>query len=374
MLASQSSYRRTIWGGLVALAAAVALLVAAPGASAAYTCGTTLDDFDRADSTNVGSKWTERAPDFAIAGQRATNPGATAGLMTFNNLAATEVCVDIAANGTGVQYGGVALRYGSLTQNLFVKVQQNAGAGFDRAYFYVGNNGAGTPTPSSVPLAAFAGARLHVFVVGNRVTLDIDTNFDGTPEQSFGSDYPAGAGTGTEVALVSYGGARLDNFREPAPASNPVPTAPQPGTGTPTPDSTAGKPRLGALSLSNSVFEAARSGPTVGAAAVGTTVRFSLSEDSSVRFTVQRKARGRRVGGRCVRPRRSNRTRRSCTRWVSVRGAFTVKAKAGVNSFKYNGRLAGRSLKPASYRFSARATDSDRNRSVLRRKRFRIVD
>lgn len=370
MFASQSSHRRTIRGGLVAAVAVLGLLLAAPGASAAYTCGTTLDDFDRADSTDVGPKWTERAPDFGIAGGRATNATATPGLMTFNNFAATEVCVDVATSGAGTQYAGVALRYGSLTQNLFVKVQ-GGGPTFGTAFFYVGNNGAPTPTPTSAVLAPFASGRLHVFVVGNRVTLDIDTNFDGTPEQSFGSDYPAGAGTGTAVALASYGGARLDNFRQPTPNSNPTPTAPKPGA--PVGDKT-GKPALGSLSLSSSAFEAAGSGPATGAASVGTTVRYSLSEDASVRYTVQRKSRGRRVGGKCVKPKRSNRTKRSCTRWVSVPGSFTVVGKAGTNRFKFRGRLRGKSLKVASYRLNARATDSDRNKSALRRKGFRIVD
>ncbi len=373
MLASQSSYRRTIRGGLVALAAAGALLAAAPSVSAAYTCGTTLDDFDRADSTNVGSQWTERAPDFAIAGQRATNPGATPGLMTFNNFAATEVCVDVATNGAAVtNYAGVALRYGSLTQNLFVKVQRNGGGtDFNTAYFYVGNNGAGTPTPSTVALTPFSSGRLHVFVVGNRVTLDVDTNFDGTPEQSFGSDYPAGAGTGTEVALVSYGGSRLDNFRQPTPNSNPQPTAPTPGA--PNTDPTAGKPTLSALGLSSSAFKAARSGPAFTAASVGTTVRYTLSEAGKVRYTVQRKTRGRRLGGRCVKRTRANRNRPRCTRWVNVSGSFTVTGKAGTNRFRFRGRIGGKRLKLGSYRLNARATDSDGNKSALRRKAFRIV-
>ncbi len=359
-------------GSALALALAVlGLLFVAPGAWA-YTCGTTLDDFDRGDTPNLGGKWTERAPTMAIAGQRATNPNATAGLATFNNFTATEACVDVAISGTNVQYAGMVLRYGALTQNLFVKVQQNSPGGFNRAYFYVGNNGTGTPTPSSVVLPPFSSGRLHIFVVGNRLTLDIDTNFDGIPEASFGSDYPAGAGTGTDVGLASYGGARLDNFRQPTPASNPTPAPVSPGVPTGSIDDT-GKPKLGRLVFSRKRFKAARSGRAVTSARTGTRVRFSLSQSASVRFRVEIKTRGRKVGRRCVKSRRSNRSRRRCTRWVKRSGSWRISGKAGTNRFTFRGRLRGRKLKPGVYRMSARATTRARRSSPVRRKAFRVV-
>jgi hypothetical protein len=363
--------RRRVRTALALSAAVLGLLLMAPGAWA-YTCGTTLDDFDRADSSNLGTKWTEQAPDFAITGGRATNAGATAGLMTFNNFAASEVCVDVATNGTTLQYAGVALRYGSLTKNLFIKVQQlNSGTGFAKAYFYVGNNGAAGATPTSVDLTPFTSARLHVFVVGNRVTLDVDTNFDGAPEASFASDYPATlTGLGTGVGLASYGGARLDNFRRPTPGSNPTPGTPKGGSGG---DDSTAKPKLGSLGLSRSAFKAAGSGPATSAAKVGTKVRFSLSEKASVRFTVQRKSTGRRVGGKCAKQRPSNRGKRSCTRWVTVSGAFKKSGKTGKNSFTFRGRIGGKALSAGRYRFGARAVDTDKNKSALRRKGFKIV-
>ncbi|HYI35867.1 MAG TPA: hypothetical protein VEX39_04645 [Thermoleophilaceae bacterium] len=135
-------------------------------------------------------------------------------------------------------------------------------------------------------------------------------------------------------------------------------------------------PRLASLSLSSSVFRAARSGPAAGARRrrpVGTRVSFRLSEASLVRFTVHRRAKGRRVGGRCVKAKRRNRGRKACIRWVKARGAFKVPAKAGANRFKFRGRIGGRKLKRGRYRLSARATDGAGNRSVLKRKRFRIV-
>jgi hypothetical protein len=159
----------------------------------------------------------------------------------------------------------------------------------------------------------------------------------------------------------------------PAPAlPGPAPALPGPGPGGGGggPDTT--KPVLGALLMSSSVFQAAGSGPAF-IARVGTKVSFTLSEPGSVKFTVQRKTRGRRVAGRCRPQTTANRTKPACTRWVNVRGSFTVAAKKGTNRFKFRGRIGGKKLKPASYRLNGRATDKSGNKSALKRKSFRIV-
>ncbi len=153
----------------------------------------------------------------------------------------------------------------------------------------------------------------------------------------------------------------------------PAPALPGPGPGPGGgggPDTT--KPVLGALLMSSSVFQAAGSGPAF-TARVGTKVSFTLSEPGSVKFTVQRKTRGRRVAGRCRPQTTANRTKPACTRWVNVRGSFTVPAKKGANKFTFRGRIGGRKLKPASYRLNGRATDKAGNKSALKRKSFRIV-
>jgi plastocyanin len=158
---------------------------------------------------------------------------------------------------------------------------------------------------------------------------------------------------------------------EPQPQTTPPPG----GTpGTPgTPDSTA--PVLGSLGLSTTVFRAARSGGPVSAAArpIGTKVSFSLSEAGAVKFTVQRKTLGRRVGTRCKAQTEANRKHRACTRWVSMKGSFTVTGKTGTNRFKFRGRIGGRSLKPGGYRLNGQARDQAGNRSKVKRTSFRIV-
>jgi len=137
------------------------------------------------------------------------------------------------------------------------------------------------------------------------------------------------------------------------------------------------KPTLASLSFSDTTFRAATSGDAFSVrkrkVPTGTKVSFRLSEASSVKFTVQRKARGRKVGGKCKRPTRSNRKNKACTRWKSVRGSFTVAGKAGTNSFTFRGRIGGKALRPGRYRLSGIATDSAKNASAPKRKRFRIV-
>lgn len=166
------------------------------------------------------------------------------------------------------------------------------------------------------------------------------------------------------------------------PTWQPVPAvAPPPGGGgTPPPAITppggnptdTTKPVFGSLSLSATVFRAAASGPSV-SSPVGTRVSYKLSEKAVVRFRVERALRGRRVGGRCVRPTRANRSKPRCTRYRTLRGAFSHRGKAGTNNFKFSGRLRGSKLKPGRYRLRSVATDAAGNRSARKRVRFRIA-
>jgi hypothetical protein len=90
-------------------------------------------------------------------------------------------------------------------------------------------------------------------------------------------------------------------------------------------------------------------------------------------FTVERATTGRRVGRRCVRTTRRNRSRRKCTRYVRVRGSFNHQGAAGANSFRFSGRVRNRKLAVGSYRLVATAEDAADNKSPTRRRNFRIV-
>jgi hypothetical protein len=105
-----------------------------------------------------------------------------------------------------------------------------------------------------------------------------------------------------------------------------------------------------------------------------TTVRYRLSENARVAFTLQRKTRGRRVSGRCVKQTRRNRSRPRCVRWVKVGRSFTQQGKAGPNRKLLRARTVGkRKLAPGRYRILARATDAAGNRSARKSARFRVV-
>jgi hypothetical protein len=139
----------------------------------------------------------------------------------------------------------------------------------------------------------------------------------------------------------------------------------------------SGKPGMSGMKLGSSQFKAAGSGGSVQNAGrrtpVGTTVSFRLTETALVRYRVQKRSTGRKVGRRCRKATRSNRSRAKCARWTTVRGSFSVTGVAGRNTFRFTGRMRNRKLRPAAYRFVARPADEDGNRGKVRRKAFRIV-
>jgi hypothetical protein len=141
------------------------------------------------------------------------------------------------------------------------------------------------------------------------------------------------------------------------------------------PDGTA--PNVNTLTAT-SAFAAASRGDAIltgrrRRAPIGATVRYGLSEPARTTFTVERATTGRRVGRRCVKTTRRNKSRRKCTRYVRVRGSFSHPGAAGTNTFKFSGRLRNRKLAVARYRLVAVATDAAGNKSAAKRRNFRIV-
>ena len=127
------------------------------------------------------------------------------------------------------------------------------------------------------------------------------------------------------------------------------------GTGGGTGDTT--RPKLSRVKLS---ARRLRAGKTL-------KIRFRLSEQAAVLLSFERVTRGLRVGGRCVKAKRSNRGRRSCKRYVELKSAGrNYVGAAGQATIRVRVRL-----KAGSYRLGLRARDSSGNRS----KRFaaRIV-
>lgn len=141
----------------------------------------------------------------------------------------------------------------------------------------------------------------------------------------------------------------------------------------PIPDN--GAPSLSLSAIAPGSFRAASSGASASRsrAPIGAKVFYRLSETATVTFGVERATAGRRVGGRCVKRTRANRTRRRCTRYVALRGSFKKVGGAGLNSLRFSGRLNGRKLAVGSYKLVATARDGSGNRSKTRRLSFRIV-
>lgn len=166
----------------------------------------------------------------------------------------------------------------------------------------------------------------------------------------------------------------------PPPSSSPLPPAPLPAPALspsgPQPPATqpldTAKPTVSSLSISPTRFRAAGSAASI-SARVGAKVSYKLSEAATVEFGVDRALSGRRSHGRCVKPKRSNRRGKRCTRYVTLAGSFTHKGKAGSNRLKFRGRLRSRNLRLGGYRLRALATDPADNRSRVKHRRFRIV-
>ncbi|HEX6984177.1 MAG TPA: hypothetical protein VF170_02315, partial [Planctomycetaceae bacterium] len=127
---------------------------------------------------------------------------------------------------------------------------------------------------------------------------------------------------------------------------------------------------LGRVRVTNGRFRAART--SARRSPVGTAFIYRLSEKATVRITIERRLRGRRVGRRCLKPTARNRSGRRCARWRR-RGQITASATAGRNSTRFSGRVRKRRLRPGRYRARLIATDPAGNSSSERRVSFTIV-
>jgi hypothetical protein len=185
-----------------ALAAAITVL----GASGAQAV---TDDFNR---PALGPDWVIQAGSMATNG--ATVSGASTSLMTYTPGAGqSSASVDILLTGaTETQYGAIVLGYQDVSDNAFIKLQNNGSvSGFDTIGFYYGNNGGGS-FQSITGFESVTSARITGTLTGTVATLAIDSNFDGIAEQTLSYDYGSGTVFGTGVGLGIYGPAQLDNF------------------------------------------------------------------------------------------------------------------------------------------------------------------
>lgn len=181
--------------------------------------------------------------------------------------------------------------------------------------------------------------------------------------------------TGREYTLVAADGghslrARVtgSNFAGSraltSPASGGIPEVPADGPGPAAGPDTV-PPAISSLALSPRAFHAARFGPSISAAARGATVTYQLSEPAQATYRIERAARGVKRAGRCVKRTKSTPAKaKSCPRYVPLEPLLGEEADEGENSFRLNGRLGGRPLKPGRYRLGAEASDAAGNRTA----------
>ena len=165
----------------------------------------------------LGSNWSVRAGEFFIKDNKASAPNSTNSLATYNSLGSNGVEADISINPEeGSQYAGLVLKYDEGAYNLFLKVQDNDGNGsFEHGACYTGNNN----TSGSFGLGfftlttPFASAHMKVTAGDDDVVHITFTNVDGgTGVQNYDcTGAPDAEGYG--VGIVSWYGARVDNFQ-----------------------------------------------------------------------------------------------------------------------------------------------------------------
>lgn len=186
------------------------------------------DNFNRPDGTNMGPNWNEVTGDWRIENEMArSQPSAFTDLMTFNGYNSTQPYVEAEVYYLGsarVTYAALVSRYLNLSNNLFIKVQDNNSSGdFERVFFYYGNNGgpwAGmTGGNYYVDVTPFVKARIWTVVSGTDITLNIDRDMNGVPEDILTRGNFPTANLGDVVGLGGYNNATFDNFLVPEPAS-----------------------------------------------------------------------------------------------------------------------------------------------------------
>lgn len=183
---------------IVAMAVAGGMALSATSALAGGS-----DTFNR---TALGPTWIVTAGGLTIANHELVGLASPSlGYLTLSSKDTAASAV-VFLDGTGLQYGAVAVGNIAGGTNAFVKIQeQNGGGTFDHGAFYTGDNGGGNFFTLSSPVPS--PAILDVFFCGTIATMRI-TSAAGvqTYTNNYGTTFGAGAGLGT------YGSTGLDNF------------------------------------------------------------------------------------------------------------------------------------------------------------------
>lgn len=124
-----------------------------------------------------------------------------------------------------------------------------------------------------------------------------------------------------------------------------------------------------AVKSSSKATGSAKKGPKKQAKA-----RYVLSEPAAVAFTVERKTRGVKVGGKCKKAKAGKANGKRCALWVRTGRKLKQKGNSGPNAKAFTAKSVRRKgLLPGAYRISAVATDAAGNGSTAGVARFRVA-
>lgn len=175
--------------------------------------GVITDEFNRPDAADLGAPWTTVAGQMGISDNRAVAVGSAQGtnFAVLTGANSNIASMEVYAIGNALQYIAIGLGYSDPANMYFVKVQgQNGVPSFGHYAFYYGNNGTSLGGFASLD-TPFSSGVMTVSLLGQIVTLEIDTDFDGTPDQVYSRNY--GVSTeGTGVGIGIWGAAQGDNF------------------------------------------------------------------------------------------------------------------------------------------------------------------
>ncbi len=101
-------------------------------------------------------------------------------------------------------------------------------------------------------------------------------------------------------------------------------------------------------------------------------VKYTLSEPAAVVMTFAQKTTGRKVGKSCKKQTTSNKHKKACTLWKTI-GSTPRNAAAGASSVTFTGKVGKKTLKIGTYRIQLVATDSSKNRSLIKTLNFKII-
>jgi len=265
-----------------------------------------------------------------------------------------------------------------------------AGAGFSKVAMSDGGDGfatwtAGASPPYELHVRGYdaSAPTLSGVSIPASATAGAPAAFSAAPFDVWGpvtTTWSFGDGATATAASVTHAYARAGTFTASVTSTDAVGNAvTRSGTVQVSGSGGGAGPAIRGLALTRRRFRVGRSRTAVSArrrrAPVGTTFRFVLDRDASVRIAFARKAGGLRGrGGRCVKPSRRLRSARArrCTRSVAIRPALTRAARSGANAVAFSGRIGRRALAPGRYVATLTAT-ADGRAGPPSRIGFRVV-